>query len=263
MVDFAKLRSKLQDVPIAKMRISTSAQRDLRPSRVAELAAEFDPEYFGYPVISHRDGHFYIIDGQHRVEAAKVFLGDGWEQQTLTCRVYTGMTEKQEAEMFDRLDNMLTVSAYDKFKVRVTAGRPDEVAVKGVVEKCGLNIAKAKGQGSIGSVGVLLKIYRRADAATLTRALKIVHGAFGDPGLSTSVIDGTALLCERYNGAIDDAATIERLQSMRGGVGALMTRATTLRKQTAKSIPVCVAAATVDVLNGTRGGKRIPSWWKE
>lgn len=262
MADISKLHSKLQDVPIAKMRVSPIAQRDLRPARVAELAAEFNPEDLGYPVISQRDGHFYIIDGQHRVEATKVFLGD-WERQSLTCRVYTGMDEKQEAEMFDRLNNMLTVSAFDKFKVRVTAGKPDEVTVQKIVERAGLKIAKAKGEGALGSVGVLLKIYKRSDGATLGRALHMVHTAFGDPGLITPVIDGVALLCERYNGAIKDGAVIERLQSMRGGVGALMTRATTLRKQTAKSVPTCVAAAIVDVLNSQRGGNKIPSWWSE
>lgn len=263
MADMAKLHSKLQDVPIAKMRVSPAAQRDLRPARVAELAAEFNPEDLGYPVISQRDSHFYIIDGQHRIEATKVFLGTGWEGQSLTCRVYTGLNEKQEAEMFDRLNNMLTVSAFDKFKVRVTAGRAEEVAVSKIVEKAGLTIARAKSDGSIGAVGVLLKIYKRSDGRTLGRALRIVHTALGDPGLSTPVIDGVALLCERYNGAIDDDAVIERLQSMRGGVGALMTRATTLRKQTGKSVPTCVAAAIVDVLNGQRGGKKIPSWWTE
>lgn len=262
MADLSKLHSKLQDVPLAKMRVSPSAQRDLRPSRVAELAAEFNPEDLGYPVISQRDGHFYIIDGQHRVEATKVFLGD-WEKQSLTCRVYAGMTEKQEAEMFDRLNNMLAVSAFDKFKVRVTAGRADEVAVQKIVDRSGLKISKNKSEHALGSVGVLLKVYKRADGPTLGRALRIVHMAFGDPGLSTHVIDGTAMLCERYNGAIDDDAVIDRLQSMRGGVGALMTRATTLRKQTGKSVPTCVAAAIVDVLNGQRGGKRIPSWWTE
>jgi hypothetical protein len=263
MAEFSRLHSKLQDVPIAKMRVSPSAQRDLRPARVAELAAEFNPEDLGYPVISHRDGNFYIIDGQHRVEATKVFLGDGWDKQSLTCRVYVGMTERQEAEMFDRLNNMLAVSAFDKFKVRVTAGKPDESAVQKLVDKVGLKISKTKGEGSLGSVGVLVKIYRRSDGQTLARALRIVHMAFGDPGLTTSVIDGVALLCERYNGAIEDEAVIERLQSMRGGVGALMTRATTLRKQTAKSVSTCVAAAVVDVLNGQRGGRKIPSWWAE
>lgn len=262
MADVSKLHSKLQDVPLVKMRVSPVAQRDLRPARVAELAAEFNPEDLGYPVISARDGHFYIIDGQHRVEATKVFLGE-WEKQSLTCRVYTGMSERQEAEMFDRLNNMLAVSAFDKFKVRVTAGKPEEAAVQKIVEKVGLKISKNKGEGSLGSVGVLLKVYKRSDGPTLARALNIVHLAFGDPGLTTSVIDGVAMLCERYNGAIQDDAVIERLQSMRGGVGALMTRATTLRKQTAKSVPTCVAAAVVDVLNGQRGGKKIPSWWAE
>lgn len=42
-----------------------------------------------------------------------------------------------------------------------------------------------------------------------------------------------------------------------------MTRAMLLRKQTGVAIPECVAAATIDALNAKRGGKKLPSWWKE
>jgi hypothetical protein len=36
---------------------------------------------------------------------------------------------------------------------------------------------------------------------------------------------------------------------------------TLLRKQTAQSVPECVGAAIVEVINRGRGGKKLPAWW--
>lgn len=254
-----KFQSKIAEVPLVKMRVSTSAQRDLRPSRVDHLLKEFDLDDFGLVVVNQRDSHFWIIDGQHRIEALKQWLGD-WEGQVVNCRVYSGMTEQQEAEMFDRLNNQLTVQNFDKFKVRVTAGRQTEVAVKKVVEKAGLKVARS-GDNAIGAVATLVKVYDRAGADTLSRALKIAHASFGDPGMSASVIDGMGHLCERYNGSLNDGKAIERLGQLRGGIGALISRADLLKKQTRQPMPQCIAAAVVDILNSSRGGTKLPSWW--
>lgn len=263
MTDFTKLHSVLKDVPLFKTRVCESAQRDLRQSRVDFLASQFDPEMFGYPVVSFRSDHYYIVDGQHRINAVKQWLGKGWEKQSVTCRVYQGMTEQQEAEMFDRLNNVLAVGAFYKFRVRVTAGRPTECAVKKAVENCGLKIAAGKAEGTVSAVSTLVKIYERSDASTLSRGLTIVNNSFGVIGMTNVVIDGVARVCSRYNGELKDGDAVEKLRALRGGVGQLMAKANLLRNQTHQAVPECVAAAVVEIINAKRGGKKLPSWWKE
>lgn len=263
MPEITKLKSTLKDVPLGKMRVANPAQRIFIQSWADYLSANFDPEDLGYPVVSYRGGHYYVVDGQHRVHAVKIFLGKGWETQSITCRTYTGLNEQDEAKMFDRLNTTRSVSAFDRFKVRVTAGALDESAVKKIVEKCGLTISRDKGDGRVGSVTTLVKIYRRANGPALARTLIIIYNSFGDPGLTNQVLDGIARVCERYNGALDDGEAIEKLKTLRGGIGALMARAAILRKQTGVSIPECIAAAAVDTLNAKKGGKKLPSWWKE
>lgn len=263
MKKFEHVRSQLKEVPLVKMRVCDSAQRDLKPSRVDFLAAEFDPEMFGYPVVSNRDGHYYIIDGQHRVRAVIAWLGKGWETQSVTCRVYTGMSEQDEADMFCRLNDILTVGAFPKFKARVTAGSEPECSVKRTVEKTGLRISQGKEEGTVSAVSTLTKVYKRDGAATLSRCLLIVNNSFGAMGLTNHVIDGAAKVCARYNGELNDEDAIEKLQQIRGGIGQLMARANLLRNQTHQALPECVAAAIVDIVNSKRGGKKLPSWWKE
>lgn len=258
-----RLSSSIQKIALGKIRVSPNAQRQLIQGWVATLTAEFDPEMIGYPTLNLRSGHYYTVDGQHRVEAVKAWIGDGWESQNIDCRVYVGLTEREEAEMFLELNNFKNVTQFDKFKVGVTGKRADEIGVKTVVESCGLKIAREKNDGNVACVATLLKVYRRADANTLQRALKIAHGSFGYQGMTNHVINGLAMVCERYNGELRDKEAVDRLASMRGGVGALISRANVLRNQTAQSVPVCVAAASVEQINKGRGGTKLPSWWAE
>ncbi len=83
----------LRWVPLGRMRVNPLAQRDLNQARVDKLVAEFDPEQLGTPVVNHRGECFYVIDGQHRFEALKVWLGEGWQSQQVQCEAYEGMSE--------------------------------------------------------------------------------------------------------------------------------------------------------------------------
>lgn len=255
------MHSKIQTVPLGKMRVSIEAQRRLRPERVDYLLSKLDIEKLGYIVVNSRGGFFYVIDGQHRVEMLKRWLGDGWENQQIECRCYFNMSEKQEADMFLALNDGLSVRAFDKFKVGVTAGQSNEIAIKKAVEGEGLTISDEKIAGAISCVGTLRRVFRRSDAPTLARALRLAHESFGDPGLGSAVIDGFGYLVQRYDSLIGDKDVVERLSSMRGGVGALITRAEVLRKQTGTQLSQCIAAAIVDKLNEKRT-KKLVSWWK-
>ncbi len=255
---------RVQEVPLGKMTTSRLAQRELKAHRVDYLIANFDLDEFGQPVVSWREGNYFIIDGQHRVEAIKQWLGKGWEIQKVECRVYQGMTEAEEADMFDRLNDVLIVSAFDKFRVRVTARREAEAMIDKVVRGENLVISRDQIPGAVAAVGTLVRLFSRSDADTLARTLRIIRDAFGDPGFSAGVIDGIGHLCQRYNGALDEKAAVEGLSITRGGVNGLLGKATVLHKQTGNSRAQCVAAAAVDIINAHRasGSKRLPSWWK-
>lgn len=252
----------IKRVPLGKMHSSPRTQREIKWHRVDHLVASMDLDQIGLPVLSERGGEFYIIDGQHRVEALKKWLGDGWEKQQIECRVYTGLSEAQEAEKFDRLNDVLAVSAFDKFRVRVVAGRTVETSIQSLVESEGLCISKEGVPGAIRAVGTLRRIYNRSDGATLSKALRIIRDAYGDAGFEARVIDGIGHLCQRYNGVLEEKAAIDRLSKAHGGVKGLLGKAEVLHKQTGNAKAHCVAAAAVDIINSRRGGKKLPSWWK-
>jgi hypothetical protein len=253
--------ARLRWVPLAQMRINPLAQRDLRPARVARVAAVFDLEQMGAPVVSHRGGWYYLIDGQHRIEALKCWLGT-WEGQQIQCWCYEGLSEQAEAELFPTLNDTLTVHAFAKFKVSVQAGRAAEADVDRIVRALGLRISHARAGGGIAAVSTLRRVYARGGASVLSRALRIIRDAYGEAGLDGPVIDGIGLVCQSYDGQLSEQRAIERLSTAHGGVSGLISKAGQLRQTTGNTTAQCVAAAAVELINRGSGGKKLPSWWR-
>lgn len=251
--------ARLRWVPLAAMRVNPLAQRDLNFARVTRLAAAFDPELMDAPTVSHRGDWYYLIDGQHRVAALKLWM-PSWENQQVQCWTYDELSEEQEAERFLALNDTLPVRAFAKFKVSVHAGRDAEGDVDRIVRALGLRIAR--GSGGISAVAMLRRVYSRGGPAVLSRALRIIRDAYGEAGLEGPVIDGISLLCQRYDGDLSEQHAIARLTSAHGGVSGLISRAGQLRQSTGSAPAQCVAAAAVEVINRGSGGRKLPGWWR-
>lgn len=255
--------ARLRWVPLSKMRVSSLAQRELNQARVDHIAANMDLEQLGAPTVNERDGWFWEIDGQHRTEAYKQWTGEDWVTQQLQCWTYVGLTEQEEAETFLKLNDVLVITAMDKFTKGVQAGRPVETDIDRIVRTADLHVTKDKGAGSVRAVGTLRRVYERNGAEVLARTLRILRDAYGDAGMEAPVIDGIGLLCGRYNGQLDDVTAVKRLAAAHAGVNGLLNQAEHLRKQTGNPKGHCVAAAAVTIINGNaRGKKALPSWWK-
>lgn len=250
--------ARLRWVPIADMRVSPLAQRELNTSRVNKILKSFDLEQLGTPTVNERGGHYYVIDGQHRIEALKAM---GWEDQQVQCWTYVGLSEQDEAEKFLKLNDVLAVHGFAKFKVGVQAGRVEECDIDRIVRAQGLKVSMDSSEGSISAVGTLRRVYQQTGPANLARALRLVRDAYGDIGMIAVVIDGIALLCHRYEDALDDERAVTRLSTVNGGLNALLGQAENIRRQTGNQKRHCVAAAAVEILNGGRGGKKLPTWW--
>lgn len=253
-------QARLQWVPLALMAVSPLAQREHNQARVDKLAANFDPEQVGTLTVNKRDGKFYVIDGNHRRLA---MLEMGWGDQQVQCWTYDGLTEQEEAEKFLKLNDVLAVSAFARFRVGVQAGRERECDIDRIVRAADLRVTQDQVDGGISAVGTLVRIYERSGPKTLSRTLRMVRDAYGTAGLIAPVLDGIALVCGRYNGELEDQVAVLKLSKVHGGVNGLLGKAENLRRQTGQPKNHSVAAAAVEIINAGRGGKKLASWWRE
>lgn len=251
--------ARLRWIPIQKMRVSPLAQRELQPSRVDKIAADFDLEQIGTPTVNERTGWYYIIDGQHRIEALREI---GWGDQQIQCWCYANLTEQDEAEKFLKLNDTLTVNAFAKFKVGVQAGRLEESDIDRIVRAQDLRVSMDRSDGSISAVSALRRVYNSAGPGQLAKTLRIVRDAYGTQGLEAAVIAGIGLLCARYDNLIDEVKTVETLSKARGGANGLLQKAETIKRATGGTKYHSVAAAAVEIINAGRGGKKLPAWFR-
>lgn len=259
--DQKQRKSHLEWVPLGSTTVSLQAQGQFRPAHAESIAAKFDLEALGFPVVSKRaDGLFYIIDGQHRIGGAKLF---GFaDDDKLQMEVYEGLTEAQEAELFLERNTVKPKSAWDKFHVAVTAGRMEEVVLERLVRAQGLTISPSRGEGRISCVNTLRKMLQRQGPESFSRTVRIVRDSFGDAGLDAPVLEGIGMMIHRYDGLIDEEALIERFQNATGGLNALMVPAAKLKATIGHPIQQCVAASAVGIYN-RKASKKLAPWWKE
>ena len=252
----------LEWVRLGDLRIPPHAQRDLRPAFVDTLEP-FDPNLFGIPVVSERGSVYHLIDGQQRCAAARKWLGSGWEEQRVQCRVYHGLSDPQESDLFLKLQVHLNVGAFDKFDKGVNAGREPETSINAAVQACGLHVSRGRTPGGIIAVDALRHVYGKGNGQILCKTLRIAVDAYGDVGLEGSIIKGVGMLCQRYNGALDFDFAVQRLGSARGGVKGLLNLAAVMRDKYGCTLPTAVAGAAVEIINQGKGGKKLPGWWKQ
>lgn len=250
--------ARLRDIPLDQMKVNPLAQREVTQARVDHLVATFDLAQVGTPTVNLRDGSWWVVDGQHRIEALRQL---GFTNEKIQCWTHEGLSSEEEAEMFLKLNDVLIVRALPKFRAAVHAGRPIESDIDRIVRSVGLKVSGDKIDGGVAAVGALGTVYRRGPDV-LARSLRIIHQAYGDAGLQGMVIEGFGHLCARYNGDLNEAEAIEKLSKARGGAGGLMQKAEVIHRQTGNQKTHCIAAAAVETINTGRGGKKLPSWWK-
>lgn len=260
---------RLRLLRLGDLRVSRESQRDFRQHHGDDLLARFDIDEMETPHVHERgDGTLYIVDGQHSVWALKQWLGTDADEQKLHCWVYsTGLSgeaaEQWEARKFRALNHRLNTNAFDDFRLAVKAGEPVEADILRTVQTQGLVISKNRGPGAIRSTGTLKKVYLRGTAEVLGRDLRIIRDGFGDPGFEAKIIEGIGLMCQRYNGVLDEDHAIAQLRKLHGGAKGLMQQAQSTKEKMGCTVAEGVAANAVDAYNrGAPKTKQLPSWWK-
>lgn len=260
-----KFKYQHRFLPVSVLEINPAAQRKLQPNWSRKIAEDFNADFFHEITVSLRDGRYYVVDGQHRVDALRRM---GWSDQRIPCKVYEGLTVLQEAGLFLSLNDRKAIRAFDEFRIAITAGEAVPLDIERIVIAQGLVLSEQKRDASVSAVNALRQVYEGAglaqrSPASLAKALKLLRSSWGtsSAAFDGSLILGAGLLFIRYGDAIDTANMTMKLAKFSGGPSGLLGLAKLVREMKRRPVGHCVAAVMVDAYNQGKRGNKLEDWW--
>lgn len=188
MTNFSRQDHTTKWLPIKEISVIwQQSQRNLDERKAKAIADAFDPEVFGVVTVCQANGAgvYHCIDGQHRVAAVRMALG---ENQAVPCNVISASDPKRAAQIFNVMNGSRSKpQAVDMFKVRVTAGEETEVAVNRTLNALGYRVAISSEDGTIRAVQTCCAVYRRFGVDVLRDAISTIKDTWGR---SADAVDG-------------------------------------------------------------------------
>lgn len=195
---------------IAKERLETDAayQRELNEDKVKDLRANWSHLACGAICVARRGGDFYVVDGQHRVAAAKARA----DITHLPCMVFELESTQEEAKAFLAANkNRKPLTSLDTFKAMIESGDPVAMEAQKLLAQAGYVASrhdKARGVRAIGSILRSLQ----ADAAAF-RAVwpAIVAAAQGQAIQERAILGLFWIEKHRRDDSLGDPKWVKRL----------------------------------------------------
>ncbi|MET9262357.1 DUF6551 family protein [Amycolatopsis sp. NPDC004079] len=246
--------------------VDPQVQRSLDPNRVRKIADNLNRNALGTIIVSLRDdGTHHIVDGQHRAAA---MMQRGLGDETMDCKVFSGLSLSEEAELFRLYNDTRQMRPVVKFRVRVIEGDETAVLLNSMLEDYGWRVTGASGTGFFLAVNALEKIYngagrfdggQAAACDTLINALTTAWGHNSD-AVRAELIEGIGLVILSYGEGLDFRKLTVELAKHDGGPVGVIGDARQLKKLRSCRIGDAMAEVIVSMVNKGRKTRRIPDW---
>lgn len=229
-------------VSAAEVRVDPSVQRGLDEREAISISADFNPAALGTITVSRREnGEMIVLDGQQRMAGAEIAGYTG----KFRANIHDGLTHQEEAQLFRQLNNRRSVNAPSLFKVAVTEGNPEAVAINNLFKSMDITIG---GPGGFQAVAVARRVgSSNGGLKSLGWAVDLLYGVWGAEGLDGRLVEGLATIYNRDGELIDVDHLRKRLAGRKGGASGVIGEARTVKSLRGGRI----AMAVVDVLIGT------------
>lgn len=144
-------------IPVKLLKIDHDMyQRPLQKS-FKHLLDNWDNDKCDPITVNYRsDGFYYVINGQHRTEAAKA---KGINQ--IVCDVFVGLTLKEEADLFaGQYDGTTKLNPIDSYRANIIRREEIDTLIKEVCDKYGVSVTHNKAPKVLGSLTVVRNIVK-------------------------------------------------------------------------------------------------------
>lgn len=184
-------RAEQRWIDLRLLKVDDRYQRDTSSRRsqllIERIAAKFRWARFGVASVV-RQGDFYcVVDGQHRVEAARRVAGI----KDVPCIILPYGTVQEAAEAFVAINrDRVAVTPFHLFHAEVAAGADEATAIARICKSSGVSVcrypvpATNMKPGETLAIGIITRLYRSRGERFLARVLKALrHSRGGDtPG---------------------------------------------------------------------------------
>lgn len=181
-------------------------QRKLTAQKSKKIAENFDERIANEPKVSFRDGRYYVFDGQHTIIGR--ILRNGGKHLPIRCKVFYGLTEEDEANLFAQQTGISTqLSPGAKIRASVFGKNPEDIALVKATESVGLtfDFNRSKGTSRLACAGTARNLFQKYGEELYTEALSIIVEAWdGAPdSLRAETLKGVTRFIDLYAGEYD------------------------------------------------------------
>lgn len=215
-------RPVLQNFAVSELQIDARYQRSIEtgPSQslVRRIARDWDWRLCQPLLVAGRgDAGLFVVDGQHRLAAARLRgdIGD------LPCVLISYRDANEEAAAFVELNRARKpLGALELFRASLAGADPDALAVQAMIEEAGLSVAPHQNPtcwkpGMISNISGVQKCLRLHGEAITRRSLRILAQSFAGQVLqyAGTLFAGIYPLLAGMDQELEDGLLIMVLQS--------------------------------------------------
>lgn len=124
---------KFAEIPVGMLTIPDTYQRAAH-GHEKKIASKWDKRKAGALTVSYRGGQLNVIDGQHRLLAAKM-VGE----QSMPCQIYENLSENEEAIIFGNQDeNKIKLRTVEKLRALIVGGDRTATILRTICDEYGI-----------------------------------------------------------------------------------------------------------------------------
>jgi len=213
----SKFEYNMADINTRDILVDELGQRDVnrRRAQFNKIMREFDPNLVQPISVALIDGKYYCFDGQMTMKVLKA--RNGGRDLCVKCRVYSGMTKMDAAELFiNQRGTISRVTLADQIRVKGNYGDQQAIDFQRITEKNGLEISWAgnKAKNAVIAVSTLWQEFRSMNDNDLYGSyIRVIRRSWdGDPsGAQAQILKGLGLFMRTYKGQAKEETLISKL----------------------------------------------------
>lgn len=192
-------------------------QRVVDFARVKNIVSNFNPSLVNPIKVSSRNNKYYVFDGQHTLAALK--MRNGNKDLAVECKVYTGLTQQDEAILFSEQNGISrSVKINAKMKALYAAGDKEIIEMHDLIASQGIkfDFSECKGRNKIIACSTIYKIFKKTTCSEFCDILSIIKDSWnGDPeSFNKEILSGVYVFYINFKSQIDKKKAISQFSKI-------------------------------------------------